>query len=125
MSTFDIKKLCNPAKLYLAIAFFAFLVGLVNGVPVIAIVFKFLFALVWTYVLGFLCKMGLSKLSWFLVLLPYILILLAMFKIYNMPEEHKQYLRMIRLQGAYGQEALSNMDKKKTKEGYMLNKMLN
>ena len=39
-----------------------------------AIATKLVFALIWTFLLGWLCSKGLKTLSWFLVLLPYILI---------------------------------------------------
>ena len=100
----EIAKLCTPAKIYLAIAVVASILALVKGIPIVFIIMKIIYAFIWTFVLGFLCKKGYPKLSWFLVLLPYILIILAMLKIYRMPEEHKQYLRMLKLQGAYGQE---------------------
>lgn len=68
---------------------------------------KLFFAFIWTYVLGWLCNKGFTMLSWFLVLLPYILIVLALFKIYQMSEEQRAYLRMIKIQGAYGQEPMT------------------
>jgi hypothetical protein len=40
-----------------------------------------------------------------LVLLPYILIALAMLNIYQVTEEERQFMRAIKLQGAYGREA--------------------
>ena len=37
------------------------------------------FIVLWTWVLSFLCKKGFSNLSWFLVLLPWLLMFLAFF----------------------------------------------
>jgi hypothetical protein len=37
------------------------------------------FIVLWTWVLSFLCKKGFSNLSWFLVLLPWVLMFLAFF----------------------------------------------
>jgi hypothetical protein len=37
------------------------------------------FIVLWTWVLSYLCKKGFSNLSWFLVLLPWILMFLAFF----------------------------------------------
>jgi hypothetical protein len=65
------------------------------------------FALVWTILLAWLCNMGYKTISWFLVLLPYILMALAALGIYSITHEQKQMLRNIKLQGAYGQEALN------------------
>jgi ABC-type uncharacterized transport system permease subunit len=99
----DFSKLCTPAKIYFAIAVVASIVALFRGAHVMAVVAKLFFAFIWTYVLGWLCSKGLRTLSWFLVLLPYIIIGLAMFKIYRMSDDQKKVLKNIQLQGAYGQ----------------------
>jgi ABC-type uncharacterized transport system permease subunit len=99
----DFSKLCTPAKIYFTIAVVASIVALFRGAHVMAVVAKLFFAFIWTYVLGWLCSKGLRTLSWFLVLLPYIIIGLAMFKIYRMSDDQKKVLKNIQLQGAYGQ----------------------
>jgi hypothetical protein len=99
----EFSKLCTPAKIYFAIAVVASIIALFKGVGVMAVVVKLLFAFVWTFVLGWLCNKGLKTLSWFLVLLPYIIIALAMFKIYHMSSDQKKMLKSLQLQGAYGQ----------------------
>ena len=98
------KRLCTPAKIYMAIAVIAAIVFLLNGIAMVTIVMKLLFATIWTFILDWLCKKGYTSLSWFLVLLPYIIIALAVFEVYHISEEHKQILRNLQLQGAYGQE---------------------
>lgn len=100
----EFSKLCTPAKIYFAIAVIASIFALFNGIGIMSVVFKLLFAFIWTFVLGWLCKKGFTALSWFLVLLPYIVIALEMFRVYRMPNAHKQFLRDIKLQGAYGKE---------------------
>jgi len=110
----DFNKICLPAKIYFAIAVIASIIALLSGVRIIIIVMKLVFAFIWTFVLGWLCDKGFSTLSWFLVLLPYILIALAMFGIYEVTQEHRQLMRSVKLQGAYGQEAfeyMGNQDK--------------
>jgi hypothetical protein len=99
------RELCTPAKIYFAIAVIASIFSLLNGIGVIAVGLNLVFAFIWTFVLGWLCKKGLTNISWFLVLLPYIIIALAMFGIYQVTEEQRQIMRTIKLQGAYGQEA--------------------
>jgi hypothetical protein len=42
------------------------------------VVVKLLVALIWTVILGWLCSKGFKMVSWFLVLLPYILITFMM-----------------------------------------------
>ena len=84
--------LCSPARFYLAIS--GFLVALIlvqnlmNGnakelcvgayscdVPNVGLFFalKALYVFFWTWVLNLLCKYGLKSLSWFLVLIPFLL----------------------------------------------------
>lgn len=101
-------KLCTPAKIYLGIGVVAAIFALYRGVSFGAILMKLLFAFLWTYILGWLCKKGYSSISWFLVLLPYIVIALAALRIARI-NQHKAIFRQIGLQGAYGEEAMSNM----------------
>jgi hypothetical protein len=101
----NFNKLCAPAKIYFAIAVIATIIALLNGVHMMYALCKIIFAFIWTFVLGFLCNKGYTSISWLLVLLPYILIALAMFNIYQVTEEERQFMRAIKLQGAYGQEA--------------------
>jgi hypothetical protein len=87
----DFRNLCNPAFLYLFISVLAFVViALQNfgntdkfcigaydcNVPNTFIIFVFnaLYILFWTFVLNSLCKAGYKEVSWFLVLLPIILL---------------------------------------------------
>lgn len=108
----DFSNLCTPAKIYFAIAVIATIVGLLGGVSIIAAFMKLVFAFIWTYILSWLCDKGYKSLSWFLVLLPYIIILLAMLGIYRVTHEQRQFMRAVQLQGAYGQEAMTNPKKK-------------
>lgn len=100
----DLRKFCTPAKIYFAIALIASVLALLNGVRLMAVGWQMLFALVWTYILGWLCKKGYRTVSWFLVLLPYILMFIAMFNVLRVT---RNVMRMVRLQGVYGQEAMT------------------
>ena len=103
----EFSKLCTPAKIYFAIAVIAVITALFNGVSLMMAFTKIFFAFIWTYVLGWLCDKGYSSISWFLVLLPYVVIVLAMFKIAQITE-HRDLMRTLKLQGAYGQEPMTN-----------------
>lgn len=103
----DFSKLCTPAKIYFAIAVIASILALFNGVSIMHIVWNLIFAFIWTFVLGWLCKKGYASISWFLVLLPYIVIVLGVFGIYHMTEDHRGILRLLKLQGAYGKEPIT------------------
>lgn len=106
----EFRKLCTPAKIYFVIAIVASLLALLNGAKINVIAIKIIFALIWTFILGWLCKKGFKTLSWFLVLLPYIIIALAMFGIYRVTHGQTQLMRTLQLQGAYGQEAMNPMN---------------
>jgi hypothetical protein len=103
----DFSQLCTPAKLYFAIAVIASVVALFSGIGVIAVALKLMFAFIWTYLLSWLCDKGYKNISWFLVLLPYVIIALAMFGIYRVTRGQTQIMRSLQMQGAYGQEAMT------------------
>jgi hypothetical protein len=105
----DFSKLCTPARIYFAIAVIAAIYGLFNGISLMMAFWNLLFAFIWTFVLGWLCSKGYTSISWFLVLLPYILISLAMLNLYHVTHEQRQLMRTVKLQGAYGQEAMNTM----------------
>jgi|TARA_R110001599_G_scaffold267709_3_gene468627 hypothetical protein len=91
----DIKKLCTPAYVYLVISAIA-MIGLILqnagnvdkycvgsfecGVPNTAMVFvgKALYIAFWTFVLNSLCKAGYKSISWFFVLMPFILFFIVL-----------------------------------------------
>tara|TARA_B100000886_G_scaffold155391_2_gene105822 strand:+ start:1713 stop:2072 length:360 start_codon:yes stop_codon:yes gene_type:complete len=85
-------KLCTPAMLYFVLSMIAFLMMAfqnmsgdhhkyclgtyscqVDNMPGIFI-FKLIYILFFTFVLDLICKAGYSGISWFLVLLPFILL---------------------------------------------------
>jgi hypothetical protein len=107
----EFSKLCTPAKIYFAIAVIASIIALVNGVGIVAVFVKLLFAFVWTYILAFLCNKGYQSLSWFLVLLPYIVILLGVIGVMKLTSSQRGMLNSVQLQGAFGQEHFTNNKK--------------
>jgi hypothetical protein len=99
-------KLCTPAKIYFAIAVIAAIFALLNGAAIMFAFWQLLFAFIWTFILGWLCDKGYTSISWFLVLLPYILMALAMLNIYH-DQIPRQMMRAVKLQGAYGRDAFN------------------
>jgi hypothetical protein len=89
-------KLCDPAKLYLVMVLFFILVGLFSKVNVLAIIIKIVFALIWTFVLNWLCKKGYKTVSWILVLLPFVLLVIAFFGYLKMSRGN-QMLNMMQM----------------------------
>ena len=89
--SFNLKKLCTPAMIYFVLsAIGMFLLGLQNlngennilcvgtykcGIANKLIVFLLnaIYILFWTFVLDLFCKAGYKELSWFIVLIPFIL----------------------------------------------------
>ena len=86
----NLSEACMPARVYFFITVFAIIVALFNGINIIGVVMKVLFGLFWFVVLKWLCDKGYEKLSWFLVLLPYIIIAIIFFKIISNPNIKKQ-----------------------------------
>lgn len=99
MSAFPkrLKELCLPARVYFIVSIIALLIMLFQNLgnsrmyrlgtftkkvssTVLIFLMKLIYILFWTYVLNLICKDGHSSLSWFLVLLPFVLffVLLAL-----------------------------------------------
>ena len=91
----DFKNLCSPAFLYLLISVAVFIIIAVQNfgnttkyclgeyecfVPntFIIFIFKAIYILFWTFILNSLCKAGYKEVSWFLVLLPILLLFIIL-----------------------------------------------
>ena len=87
---------CSPSVGYLVISLFGlFYMGLMNidsnnmynmiGVEFetsflyMIFIVKFLFIIFWTWVLNIICRAGYSYVSWFIVLVPFILLFMLVF----------------------------------------------
>lgn len=77
----DFNKLCTPAKLYFAFSVLSCIIMLFNRMNVLVVFSKLIFAFLWTFILGWLCSKGYESISWFLVLLPFIMMILVSFGI--------------------------------------------
>lgn len=78
------KELCTPAKIYFIIALLSTFLAIFNRVCCIETTLtNLVFALIWTFILSWLCSKGYESVSWFLVLLPYVLILLGVVLVMN------------------------------------------
>lgn len=75
----DFNKLCTPAKIYFGISVLSCILMLFNRMSILAVFTKLIFAFLWAFILGWLCSKGYASLSWFLVLLPFVMILLVSF----------------------------------------------
>jgi hypothetical protein len=118
----DFSKLCTPAKLYFAIAVISCLIALIYGLGIIAVFMKLVFAFIWTYILSFLCSKGFQSVSWFLVLFPYIIILLGVIGFMRLSNSQRGMLNSVKFQGAFGQEHFTNNKNPVAKNPMMVKK---
>ena len=105
MKTFE--KMCTPAKIYFCIAVIATLYSLFIQLPFGLILVKLFFALLWTFLLSGLCRKGYKSLSWFLVLFPYVIMLLLSANILK----NNEILKMFNNPYFYIQEGYSKNNK--------------
>jgi hypothetical protein len=73
-----VASLCTPAALYAGIACLSLIMLIYERYAVSAILFQAFFIVAWTWVLNFLCSKGYTGISWFLVLLPFIFMVIAL-----------------------------------------------
>jgi hypothetical protein len=85
--TKNLKDICSPAKLYLGVSIVTISLALFRRTRLVLIFMKVIFVMFWTYLLNLLCQKGLKSISWFLVLLPYIIISLAFFMNFDKTKE--------------------------------------
>ena len=89
--TFDLSRLCTPSSLYFYISAIALLIlGIQNildkddsfcignfkcvfGNKVFVFIFHVIYIVFWTFILDLMCKAGYHELSWFIVLIPFLL----------------------------------------------------
>ena len=96
------KDLCTPAHLYLVLSVIAIIIGIFHKFSAMAILVKMFFVALWTYLLNFLCRKGLSVVAWIFVLLPFIAIVSS---IILSLEGHKVHRLVVTKEG------LTQMDK--------------
>jgi hypothetical protein len=75
------EELCTPAKLYFVLAVISCIAALINGVKFMNVVVNLIIAFIWTAILSWICGKGFTGVSWFLVLIPYIIMLLVFFNL--------------------------------------------
>ena len=75
------EELCTPAKLYFVLAVVSCIIALFNRVAFMHVAVNLIIAFIWTAALSWICGKGFSSVSWFLVLIPYIIMVLVFFKL--------------------------------------------
>jgi len=77
MARSDFTKMCNPAKLYLLVSVLGLVYGIFQRFSIVTLGTNFIFVILWTMVLNWLCSVGMKMVSWILVLLPYLMMFLS------------------------------------------------
>jgi hypothetical protein len=83
------EELCTPAKLYFVLAVVSCIIALFNGIRFMHVAVNLIIAFLWTAALSWICGKGFTGVSWFLVLFPYILMLLVFFKLVKDVSNHQ------------------------------------
>ena len=66
-------KLCPPVYIYLVISIISFLMMVGMSAAPISLMAFVIKVLIWAFILNLICRSGYVNVSWFLVLLPFIL----------------------------------------------------
>jgi hypothetical protein len=91
----DFKNLCTPAFFYLAVSVGIFVIIAIQNLgnttkycvgdyecilpnTFMMFIFKAIYILFWTFILNSLCKAGYKEVSWFIVLLPLVLLFIIL-----------------------------------------------
>ena len=110
-----VKKLCAPARFYLGISIFMILLLIVQNLfnnnsselcvgsykadvssmanITVLFIMKILYIVLWTWLLNVLCRNGFAPVSWFLVLLPFILFAVGVSMLIYTEHELREDLR--------------------------------
>jgi hypothetical protein len=75
--------LCNPALLYLIIGIMVIVSMIYSKTNMQTIAMKGFFIAIWTWFLNFLCSKGQEGIAWFLVILPFVVMALAIIAMSN------------------------------------------
>jgi hypothetical protein len=104
----SMKNLCTPAFVYLMLSVFSIFVLAIQNIgntnkyciglyecdannTLVVFVLKVIYIVFWTFILNLLCKSGFTQLSWFLVILPFLLlfVLIGLYVFNNNPRRKK------------------------------------
>lgn len=73
--TYSSLTLCLPSMIHLVIGLISLIIVSFRNFSLAVLLIKAFFLFLWSWLLDFFCRNGYASLSWFLVLLPYVLIL--------------------------------------------------
>ena len=88
-----LRKICQPAEFYLAVSLLMLFVMAIQNYfsdfycigpfscdtnVLFMFIMKFIYIIFWTWLINIICKSGFTNIAWFLVLIPYILLLVIL-----------------------------------------------
>jgi hypothetical protein len=96
MAITGLRNLCTPSYVYLVISLIGLIIMAINNYGNVNVycfgsyscfvsstflifLIKFIYIIFWTWILNLMCKAGATSLSWFFVLLPFILFFIILF----------------------------------------------
>lgn len=88
-------EMCTPAKLYFVLAVISCIIALFNGVRVMHVAINLIVAFIWTLILSWICGKGFTCVSWFLVLFPYIVMVLVLFGLMREISKSNQVMMVV------------------------------
>lgn len=91
----DLKKLCTPAKIYFVLSVLSCVVALFHGVKIMTVGINLIIAFIWTALLSWFCKNGYGNFSWFLVLVPYIMMVFLYFGIMRSITKNRDIMMIV------------------------------
>jgi RsiW-degrading membrane proteinase PrsW (M82 family) len=74
----SLPSLCSPALLYLFLGVFSLIGMIFSQVKATSIIIQGIFIFIWTWVLNYICRAGHTGISWFLVILPFVITAILM-----------------------------------------------
>ena len=95
----NLSELCTPAQIYFVISIITLVLAVIKKFNISSILYKVVFMFAWTWFLNFLCSKGYKSVSWFLVLLPFIVMALGFIMIMDTvatraPQQQQQQRQM-------------------------------
>lgn len=67
----NFSSLCTPALIYFVVSIFYIIIKCFTNFNIMSIIFNIIIVMFWSFLLNFLCNMGLTIISWIIIILPF------------------------------------------------------
>ena len=100
MYNMNLAELCTPAQIYFVLSLISLVFVIMKRFQFSTIMMKLITIAIWTWFLNFLCSKGYKSVSWFLVLLPFIVMTLGFIMVMDTvatkgPQQQQQQQRQM------------------------------